>query len=105
MQIAEKVDYLLDETRAVVAREISEVRSFALSEKPNLLKFPPSLHPSVLKYCVEGLPGLIQSEGLAFALRRMVCRLYGHQPHGVVWYNPGGFEPDMSCRNCGEDLG
>ena len=29
------------------------------------------------------------------------CRLRGH-PAGQVFYNPGGTEPDESCRNCGE---
>lgn len=32
------------------------------------------------------------------------CRMRGH-PYGVVWYNPGGMEPDMRCKNCGDDLG
>ncbi len=32
------------------------------------------------------------------------CRMRGH-PYGVVWYNPGGMEPDMSCNGCGDDLG
>lgn len=32
------------------------------------------------------------------------CRYKGH-PHGVVWYNASGNEPDMSCKNCGDDLG
>lgn len=36
--------------------------------------------------------------------RRWKCRFGGHKC-GVVWYNPGGFEPDMHCKNCGEDLG
>ena len=37
-------------------------------------------------------------------LSRCWCRLRNH-PAGVNWYNPGGFEPDMYCRGCGEDLG
>ncbi len=32
------------------------------------------------------------------------CRMKGH-PAGVVWYNSDGLEPDMHCRNCGDDLG
>jgi len=24
---------------------------------------------------------------------------------GVVWYDLRGLEPDMPCRNCGDDLG
>lgn len=37
-------------------------------------------------------------------LSRCRCRWRGH-PAGVVWMNVGGFEPDMTCRGCGEDLG
>ena len=32
------------------------------------------------------------------------CRLRGH-PYGVIWYNLQGTEPDMTCTNCGDDLG
>lgn len=32
------------------------------------------------------------------------CRARGH-PYPVYWFNPGGDEPDMRCRNCQEDLG
>jgi len=32
------------------------------------------------------------------------CRMRGH-PCGVWFYNPSGLEPDMTCKNCGEDLG
>lgn len=31
------------------------------------------------------------------------CRMNGH-PCGVVWYS-NGWEPDMHCKNCGDDLG
>ncbi len=31
------------------------------------------------------------------------CRFRGHP--GIVFYNPGGFEPDMHCTRCGEDTG
>ena len=34
----------------------------------------------------------------------IICRLKGH-PHPVVWYNGSGYEPDMTCWNCGDDLG
>ncbi len=33
-----------------------------------------------------------------------ICRIKGH-PCGVVYYNSTGLEPDMHCKNCGEDLG
>jgi hypothetical protein len=36
--------------------------------------------------------------------RAIVCRMRNH-PKGVVWFNPSGLEPDMHCKNCGDDLG
>jgi len=33
----------------------------------------------------------------------IICRSRGHRD-GVIWYNLSGLEPDMHCRNCGEDL-
>ena len=35
---------------------------------------------------------------------RVLCEMQGHPP-GVVWYNAGGYEPDMRCKRCGKDLG
>jgi hypothetical protein len=35
--------------------------------------------------------------------RTILCRLRGH-PAGVYWYS-SGFEPDMHCKECGDDLG
>ncbi|MEK6833381.1 MAG: hypothetical protein AABY32_05015 [Nanoarchaeota archaeon] len=32
------------------------------------------------------------------------CRVKGH-PHGIVFYNPNGLEPDTHCKDCGEDIG
>jgi len=37
-------------------------------------------------------------------LFRCQCRARNH-PYGVGWYNVGGYEPDMTCQGCGEDLG
>ena len=37
-------------------------------------------------------------------LNTAICRAQNHKC-GVVWYNPSGLEPDMHCRNCGDDLG
>ena len=34
----------------------------------------------------------------------ILCRIRNH-PCGVVWYNASGLEPDMHCKNCGDDLG
>jgi hypothetical protein len=35
---------------------------------------------------------------------RLLCRAKGH-PNGVWWFNVGGVEPDMRCKDCGENLG
>lgn len=32
------------------------------------------------------------------------CRMNGHKC-GVWWVNANGLEPDMTCKNCGDDLG
>ncbi len=37
-------------------------------------------------------------------LSMVFCRLFNH-PHGAVYYNSYGLEPDMDCKFCGEDLG
>lgn len=38
--------------------------------------------------------------------RAVLVWLCGWNGHGtVVWYNAGGYEPDMHCERCGEDLG
>ena len=36
--------------------------------------------------------------------RTVFCRAGGHKC-GVVYVNPTGLEPDMSCKNCEDDLG
>lgn len=43
-------------------------------------------------------------DGPWWKLRIVLCRWRGH-PYSVVYYNPNGYEPDMTCTNCGEDLG
>jgi hypothetical protein len=37
-------------------------------------------------------------------VRTIICRMRNH-PCGPIWYNPNGLEPDMHCKNCGDDLG
>ena len=32
------------------------------------------------------------------------CRFRGHRC-GMIYYNPGGLQPDYRCRNCDEDIG
>lgn len=36
-------------------------------------------------------------------LNAIWCRYRDH-PAGVFWFNAGGYEPDMTCRGCGDDL-
>ncbi len=35
-------------------------------------------------------------------VRILICRIKGH-PNGPVWYCHG-LEPDMHCKDCGEEL-
>jgi len=37
-------------------------------------------------------------------IKTAICRARNH-PEGVWWYNSDGVEPDMRCKNCGDDLG
>jgi hypothetical protein len=39
-----------------------------------------------------------------FTFEKLKCRWQGH-PHGVLWFNAGGLEPNMHCKDCGDDLG
>jgi hypothetical protein len=57
------------------------------------------------RYLFEKVPnGYWNKYGKFPGLRTIICRAKGH-PAGVVYYNPTGFEPDMTCKNCGDDLG
>ena len=47
---------------------------------------------------------LEKPSGGTSALRAIACRAKGH-PCGVMWFNPSGYEPNMTCLNCGDDLG
>ena len=38
-----------------------------------------------------------------FSLKAFWCRKNGHKC-GVWWVNTCGLEPDMRCKNCGDDL-
>jgi hypothetical protein len=46
---------------------------------------------------------LQKSKGDIGYIRTFLCRVKGH-PSGIVYYNPGGIEPDYHCRNCDDDL-
>lgn len=43
-------------------------------------------------------------EAWYWPLKVIVCRIKGH-PRGWVYYNPGGMEPDYSCKDCGDEIG
>ena len=45
-----------------------------------------------------------KDKGYSSFFRTIICRWRGH-PCGPIWFNPGGDEPDMTCRNCGDDIG
>lgn len=36
-------------------------------------------------------------------IKSIICRMRNH-PCGVVWFT-SDYEPDMHCKNCGDDLG
>ena len=45
-----------------------------------------------------------KSSGDLGIIKTALCRARGH-PNGVVWYNFCGSEPDMHCKDCGDNLG
>lgn len=45
-----------------------------------------------------------RSTGYCSWWERIRCRAKGH-PEGPWYYNVGGCEPDMHCKNCGDDIG
>lgn len=42
-------------------------------------------------------------EGYLHKIKVVVCRIKGH-PRGPIYYNVNGFEPDMSCKDCGDEV-
>ncbi len=34
---------------------------------------------------------------------RLKCRIR-HHPSGSIYYNPGGYEPDGRCKECGDEI-
>lgn len=52
---------------------------------------------------MECWPGDLRDRDKYARLLEWLCGWNGHS--SVVWYNPGGFEPDMTCTRCGQDLG
>lgn len=37
-------------------------------------------------------------------IKAAICRANGHKC-GVWWYDVAGLEPNMHCKNCGDELG
>jgi len=75
-----------------------------------ILKHAKELPPSLVwitkdwwKYVVEHVE-LYNNDNELFFFQHMWCRATGH-PCGVWWYNMGGYEPDMHCQYCNDDLG
>lgn len=42
-------------------------------------------------------------DGLYHRIKVIFCRAKGH-PSGPVYYNFNGFEPDNSCKDCGDEI-
>ena len=63
-----------------------------------LLAFIRWLPLDLIRYMLEPTRGYTSRIGTAW------CRLRSH-PAGIVFFNPGGLEPDYHCRNCGDDCG
>jgi hypothetical protein len=71
------------------------------------LHIPYFLTLSWWRYCLWGsevFRGKYGKPRFVTGWRQFVCRWRGH-PCGVVWFNAVGLEPDMHCRECGDDLG
>lgn len=60
-------------------------------------------YPGFWQYVFEPVKTRYNDERF-YQLRVWWCRLRGH-PSGIVFYNPSGYEPDYTCKGCGEDLG
>lgn len=54
-------------------------------------------------YLITGGPYSAGSRKAGFSWVAFWCRLKTH-PCGVIYYNPSGFEPDMHCQDCGDEL-
>jgi hypothetical protein len=46
-------------------------------------------------------PGWCSDNNIIDFFRRLKCR-YKNHPCGSIYYNPGGYEPDGRCQNCGD---
>ena len=75
-----------------------------------IMKHAKELPPSLVwitkdwwKYVVEHVE-FYNNDNELFFFQHMWCRATGH-PCGVWFYNMGGYEPDIHCQYCGDDLG
>lgn len=48
------------------------------------------------------IPSELRDFSVFSAMLRWACEWHGHS--SVVWFNAGGYEPDMHCERCGENL-
>jgi len=48
-------------------------------------------------------PGWCSDNKIIDFLKRLKCRWNNH-PRGCVYYNSGGYEPDWTCKDCGDEL-
>jgi hypothetical protein len=49
-------------------------------------------------------PGWCSDNKAVDFYERLKCRIKFH-PCGEIYYNPGGYEPDARCKNCGDIIG
>lgn len=59
-----------------------------------------------LKYLLSPTTHLekhVFENGLYNGFKVIVCRLKGH-PNGPIYYTTSGFEPDMRCKDCYDEL-
>lgn len=77
-------------------------------------QFKKALYESIYESIYESMPKALKLEFWKYLLAKkssesswfkvIKCRLQKHK-HGVIWYNPNQIEPDMHCKNCGDNLG
>jgi len=48
-------------------------------------------------------PGWCSDNAIVDWWKRLKCRWNGHKC-GCIFYNPGGYEPDGRCQECGDEI-
>lgn len=59
-------------------------------------------YPCYWSYLFEDWHKIVNKHGIRNLITTVICRFNRH-PCGPIWYCYGD-EPDMHCRNCGDDL-